>query len=282
MYTNEKGEYFRLINDSFTKTLKKPEVSVPVLKYTSGETSVVTDPYDVYTSLNNLKSLRVSSYTMPRRPLTDDENQELIYLIKSCADLMKYDSENYDIHTLMRHTLYTYRNFTLLSSIPPNHSSSGKIALCSSDFIDDVLYKAFRLQPERPAVNMLTELGYCYNNGYYYSAGGYDTYFATDVEEITDSFKLDDGNILIIFKNSYTEGETPPIPEISSAVAAQDDNGFYLINLNMGGDLPSRQEDHAQESNETSNSVTDAYMPLFIIIISLAVIGIIIYRFIIR
>ncbi len=281
MYTNEKGEYFRLINDAFTKTLNKPKESKPVLKYSTGKISVVTDPYDVYDSLNDLKSLRVSSYTLPRSSLTENENRELMYLIKSCADLMQYDSGDHDIHTLMRHMLYTYRNFTLLSSIPPNHSVSGKISLYSSDYIDDALYKAFRLQPEKPAVNMLTELGYCYNNGVYYSAGGYDKYFATDVMEITDSFELEDGSLLIIFKNTYTEGDSPPIPEISSAVAAKDESGFYLLKLNMGGDLPSHHENTEQPQEDTASHAADAYMPLFIIIISLAVIGIIIYRFII-
>lgn len=281
VYTNEKGEYFRLINDTFTKTEKKPGSAVPIASYSSGTTKILAEPYDTYNTLNDLKYLKIKSYALPRRTLAGAEESELLKLIKSSADLMEYDSDNYDIHTVMRHTLFTYRNFTLLSDIPPDRTDVGSIMLCSSDFIDDVLYKAFRLEADKPAVNMLTELGYCYNNGSYYSVGGYDTYFATDVKEITDVFTLPDGSLLVIFSDTYTEGNSQPIPEISSAVAAKDDDGFYLLKLSMGSDLPDRSSFIAEDDRTQPDSDKSVYLPLIIAVICLSIIGIIIYRFII-
>lgn len=283
IYTNERGEYFRLINDAFTRTIKKPDTSVPIAEYNAGSVKITADAYSVYDVLNNLKLLRVSEYDLPVQNLSEKEKQELLYLVKACADLMEYNSKDYDIHTVMRHMLYTYKNFTLLSNIPPQHSQSGSIQLCGSDFIDDVLYKAFRLTPEKPAVNMLTELGYCYNNGFYYSAGGYNTYFATDVKEILSAYTLPDDSILLIFKNEYTEGDSSAVQEISSAVAAKDKNGFYLLSLNMGGELPDIHGTvHHDTETDTEPNNVKAYYPLFIAIIGLALIGIIIYWFLMR
>lgn len=271
-----------MVNDSFCKTTTKPDSSETIVEYSGKTINIKSDIYNVYNELNNLKYQRVKSYPMQRPILSAAEQNELLYLIKSCADIMKYDA-NTDINALMRHVLYTHRNFTLLSSIEPSIEKSGDITMCSSDFIDEVLYKAFRLEPEKPPVNMLTSLKYCYNNSYYYYVGGYDTYFATDVKEITDIFTIDKDKLLVIFYNTYTEADNIPIPEYSYAVFSSDKDGFYITELNMGGDLPDLTNFFEKDSN-TSESVTtlNQYLPIISALIFLAVIGIVFYFFIIR
>lgn len=280
--TGSHQEYFRIINDCFTKTDTKPSGTVTLATHSNGKTNILCQPFDVYTELNNLKSRRVASYPLPRAEISDTVYNELLYLIKASADIMEYKSDNFNIDVLMRHVLYTHQNFTLLSSIQPTIKKSGDIMMCSSEFIDDVLYKAFRLNAEKPPVNMLTELNYCYNNGFYYYVGGYDTYFATDVKEITDVFKLPDNTLLIIFNNTYTEGSNPPIPEYSYATAEYDSNGYYITELSMGGNLPDFKTIHSEAQNDNGifNEDLKQYLPLIISIIVLALVGIIFYFFI--
>lgn len=167
-------------------------------------------------------------------PATAYAFDELMPLIKACADIPYYDRETTDIHELMLDVLYTYPNFRILSDISPIADTSGALKMCDSNYIRTVMNKAFRLSPPTPTPDMLTELGYYYNNGYYYFTGGYSGYFATNVTEITHSVNLDDGSLYILFSNTYTENSRPPRTEDSAMKFAKDDNGYYVTSIDMG------------------------------------------------
>ena len=236
--TNGKTEYFRLINDAFTPTAEKPSDIVPAARYRRGKITVLTDTAVIYDTLNSIKLSEITNLRLDDAALSDAERSELLSLVKSCADLMHYDSETSDENELVRHVLFTHKNFKLLSSAPDNASDTGGgLKLCGGSFIDDVMQKAFRRTPEKPPVNMLTTLGYCYNNGCYYYTGGYNTFFSTDNITLVRVLSLSDTALYVIFSDTYTEGASDPIFEYSTAVVSRDEDGFYLTRLDMGGDI---------------------------------------------
>lgn len=238
LYTNGRPEYFRLINDAFTLTAEKPNGTVKAAEYRNGRITVLTELSDIYKTLNALKLSEINNLRIKDAALDDAERHELLMLIRSCADLMDYDRETSDENELMRHVLYTHKNFRLLTDLPDNAAvSGGGLKLCGSDFIDEVMQKAFRRTPAKPPVNMLTELGYCYNNGFYYYNGGYDTYFSTDSIELVRVLQLSDTAMYVIFSDTYTEGDAEPLFEYSTAAVLRDEQGFYLAELDMGGDI---------------------------------------------
>lgn len=235
--TDNIQEVFTLINDAFTVSDYVPKTSDQIASYSNGKLKIYADPYDVYDTVNKIKMTAISQIPYPNAELDPDDTEELMNLIKSCADIMDYDSNDYDLDTLTRHVLYTRENFRLLTDLSPMYSKGGNINMCSTEFIDDVMYKAFRLKPERPPVNMLTHLGYCVNGNSYNYTGGYNVYFATDIKNIIRTVKGEDNNIFIVFSDTYTEGDKKPIFEYSTALAKRDSNGFYITQLHMGGSI---------------------------------------------
>lgn len=239
--TDKTQEVFTLINDAFTISDFVPETSDKIASYSDGKLKVYTDPYDVYDTVNKIKLTAISQIPYPNAGLSADDTAELMSLIKSCADIMNYDSNDYDLDTLTRHVLYTRENFRLLTDLSPMYSKGGSINMCSTEFIDDVMYKAFRLEPQRPPVNMLTTLGYCVNGDSYNYTGGYNVYFATDIKNIIRTIEGKDNSIFIVFSDTYSEGGKKPVFEYSTALVKRDSSGYYLAQLHMGGsiELPS-------------------------------------------
>lgn len=237
VYTDSVPEYFRPVNDALTLTDDKPVSELPAAEYKNGRIRALADPSDIYDTLNALKLEKTSMLRYADAELNADEARDILYLIKSAADIMDYDSDTSDPGTLMRHVLYTHENFRLISGLDPSSGETGSIRMCSSDFIDSAMYAAFRKTPEKPPVNMLTSLGYCYNNGSYYYTGGYNTYFATDVQELVRVVRLTDDTMFAVFSDTYTEGGAEPVFEYSTAVVSRDGEGFYLRQLHMGGDI---------------------------------------------
>ena len=152
--------------------------------------------------------------------------------------------------------------------------------MCSADFIDDAMNKAFRITPEKPAVNMLTALGYCYNNGFYYYTGGYSAYFCTDVKEIVKAYETADDSIYIIFRDIYTEGSNAPFSEYSTAAVEKDNDGFYLTELHMGGSLDDIENLSSADTVSKTPDIFTKYLPLLAGLLALALIGAVVYFFI--
>ena len=204
---------------------------------------------------------------------------ELMPIIKACADIPYYDRKTTDINELMLHVLYTYPNFRILSDTSPIADTSGSLKMCNSDYIETIMHKAFRLSPPTPSPDMLTELGYYYNNGYYYFIGGYSGFFATDVKEITHCVNLDDGSLYVLFSNTYTEKSHPPKEEASAMKFEKDDNGYYVASIDMDLSYSTLNSELSIPENQPVliNSVKK-YSPAIIGFITLALVILIFYK----
>lgn len=204
-------------------------------------------------------------------------------IIKACADIPSYDNTDYHIDNLMLQVLYTHENFKIITDSEPNFISSGSLKMCSSQFIKEALFKAFRINAPSPTPDKLTELGYCENNGYYYYTGGYTNYFATDVRDIVKITPAENGSEIVIFSDIYNENGTEPVAEYSRMTVAKDDFGYYVTSINMGSTLPKAETLTAfpSETKSVWESV-GRYLPLSVIIITLALSGTVFYIFVIR
>ena len=258
--TNNKSEYFALINDSFTLSSDPPQNITPIARYKNKKITALTENTRIFDVLNDIKLYKTSQIRLEEAELSSSEKSEILRLIKACADIMEYDSESSDDTELIRRVLYSHDNFKLLSSLSSGFTNiDGNIKLCSADFTDDVMQKAFRRTPEKPPVNMLTSLGYCYNNSSYYYTGGYNTYFATDVQELIRIMKLSDTDLFIVFSDTYKEGDAEPLLEYSTAVISRDKNGFYLKRLDMCGNIEIPRELIVSDSQKRHINIHDIY-----------------------
>jgi hypothetical protein len=276
---NKSNEYYRLINDSFTVTDIKPVKSVPVFKF-SGNAAAQVPPTEVYTVMNDLKLSRIENIPLRQTELSADDKDKIMLLLKACADIADFSAADYNIDDLTKRVLYSHKNFSLLSNIPAQTGSSDSVKMCSADFIDDAMNKAFRITPEKPAVNMLTALGYCYNNGFYYYTGGYSAYFCTDVKEIVKAYETADDSMYIIFRDIYTEGSNAPFSEYSTAAVEKDNDGFYLTELHMGGSLDDIENLSSADTVSKTPDIFTKYLPLLAGLLALALIGAVVYFFI--
>ena len=214
--------------------------------------------------------------------LSKSEKDELLLLIKCCADIKDYDRNNYDMDKLMRNVLYTRRNFIPVSTFQPDEKTiNNGLKMCSEKFISDSMYKAFRLEAKRPDEHELTSIGYCVANGYYYYYGGYTRYFATDVHNIANTFYTPDGSLYIIFSNSFYNGISQT-DEYSTATARHDSDGWYLTSIHMNSDFTDMPE-HLSTVNELPADDTGMrrYFPALIILITVALVSVIIRVYVI-
>ena len=208
----------------------------------------------------------------------NNDKTELLPLIKACADIGSFDSRDYDIDELMMRFFYSYQNFKILSPVPPYAVSSGTVTMCNSDFVYDALYRAFRINPPTPKPHMLTELGYCEDNGFYSFYGGYDEYFSTDVREIVKIIPQPDGTEYVVFSNYYTQGENPPVFEYSSMTVQRDDKGYYVTAIKMNDDFSALQPNFEQ-SRENGTHPFSEHLPEVVILLTALSVCIVIYFF---
>lgn len=199
-----------------------------------------------YNLLNDLHEKRLEAYrfTDVKNAMDSKDEQMLRFIISSCADIMSYDSKDYDFDTLMKYILNTHRNFIQLSLGDPGiySSDSGNgIRLVRQDFIDRIVTDIFGLEPQHPYVNELSERGFCVNNGYYYYMPAFNIYYSTELRDIKAVYDLGGGIYYTVFTDIYTEGSTS-VPEYSFAVIKAENNGLRLLRLGMGERLLSEAE----------------------------------------
>ena len=214
--------------------------------------------------------------------LSKSEMDELLILIKCCADINDYDRSNYDMDKLMRNVLYTHRNFIPICSFHPDEKAiNSGLKMCSEKFISYSIYKALRLEARHPDEHELTATGYCAANGYYYYYGGYTRYFATDVHSIANTFYTPDGSLYIIFSNSYYNGISKS-DEYSTATARHDSDGWYLTSIHMNSDFTDMPE-NLSTVNElpTDNTGMRRYFPALIILIAVVLVSVILRVYVI-
>lgn len=279
---SRKTEYYTLINDAFTLSAPPRGQLSQIAAWQRGRLIVAHDTVSVYDTLNNLKLRRADSLPLDSANFNDGDKEQIIRLLRACADIAEYDSRAYDIDELTRRVLYTHNNFTAVTKLDPK-SSEANTALksCSYDFIADAMHRAFRLEPKKPAVNMITELKYCFNNGYFYYSGGYSGYFLTTVGDIARAYEIEKDNLYIIFSDTFTDAEHEPFPEYSTATVAKDDDGFYIKSIHMGGDLSDLYE-YLKPSEPERTSIIPYLLPILTVLAALAAIGTVIQLFLIN
>lgn len=225
--------------------------------------------------------------------LSVSEKQEITKTLTACADVMRFNIRNYDYDKLFKYVLYTHKNFQILTDIPADTGNSSNLGynnvkLVNSDYIDYIMTRIFRITPEKPPVNELLERGFCYNDGYYYYNGGFGVYFATEITDIKGVYDIGGGVTFVVFSDIYYEGNTRT-PEYSFAILQNTENGYSLMRLGMGEDLPTSDEVRLyspfktyNEMNWNINNVDNnnddfvkSYIsiPILLLVISLGLIG---------
>lgn len=225
--------------------------------------------------------------------LSVSEKQEITKTLTACADVMRFNIRNYNYDKLFKYVLYTHKNFQILTDIPADTGNSSNLGynnvkLVNSDYIDYIMTRVFRITPEKPPVNELLERGFCYNDGYYYYIGGFGVYFATKIVDIKGIYDIGGGVTFVVFNDIYYEGDTRT-PEYSFAILQNTENGYSLMRLGMGENLPTSDEVRLyspfktyNEMNWNINNVDNnnddfvkSYIsiPILLLVISLGLIG---------
>lgn len=226
--------------------------------------------------------------------LSVSEKQEITKTLTACADVMRFNIRNYNYDKLFKYVLYTHKNFQILTDIPADTGNSSNlgynnVTLVNSDYIDYIMTRVFRITPEKPPVNELLERGFCYNDGYYYYIGGFGIYFATEIVDIKGVYDIGGGVTFVVFSDIYYEGDTRT-PEYSFAILQNTENGYSLMRLGMGEDLPTSDEVRLYSPfktynemnwniNNVDNNNDDDFVksyisiPILLLVISLGLIG---------
>lgn len=226
--------------------------------------------------------------------LSVSEKQEITKTLTACADVMRFNIRNYNYDKLFKYVLYTHKNFQILTDIPADTGNSSNlgynnVTLVNSDYIDYIMTRVFRITPEKPPVNELLERGFCYNDGYYYYIGGFGVYFATKIVDIKGVYDIGGGVTFVIFSDIYYEGDTRT-PEYSFAILQNTENGYSLMRLGMGEDLPTSDEvrlyspfktynemnwniNNVDNNNDVDFVKSYISIPILLLVISLGLIG---------
>lgn len=226
--------------------------------------------------------------------LSVSEKQEITKILTACADVMRFNIRNYNYDKLFKYVLYTHKNFQILTDIPADTGNSSNfgynnVKLVNSDYIDYIMTRVFRITPEKPPVNELLERGFCYNDGYYYYIGGFGIYFATEIVDIKGVYDIGGGVTFVIFSDIYYEGNTRT-PEYSFAILQNTENGYSLMRLGMGEDLPTSDEvrlyspfktynemnwniNNVDNNNDVDFVKSYISIPILLLVISLGLIG---------
>ena len=226
--------------------------------------------------------------------LSVSEKQEITKILTACADVMRFNIRNYNYDKLFKYVLYTHKNFQILTDIPADTGNSSNLGynnvkLVNSDYIDYIMTRVFRITPEKTPVNELLERGFCYNDGYYYYIGGFGIYFATEIVDIKGVYDIGGGVTFVVFSDIYYEGDTRT-PEYSFAILQNTENGYSLMRLGMGEDLPTSDEvrlyspfktynemnwniNNVDNNNDVDFVKSYISIPILLLVISLGLIG---------
>ena len=211
-------------------------------------------------------------------PVQAFDNNEFMPYIKSCSYIRQYSVEN-DIHTLVVDVLNNHHNFRSLSPLTPDSTKTGALKMCNAEYVDDIIHKTFRISVPRPAPEKLTELGYYYNNGFYYYIDRPALYSVT-VKDITKVIPLDDGGVYVIYTDTFTSDDTSTT-EYSSIKFYRDSLGWYVKSIHTGLDFSSLSE-HLTTTEAVTPYLELVWntLPLLVFIITIAVVIIIFCKFI--
>ncbi len=206
-------------------------------------------------------------------------NSEFMPYINSSSGLRQYVGKE-DLHKLIVDVLNSHHNFQALTSLTPNATVTGALRMCDAKFIDDIMYKTFRIETPRPQPDQLMELGYYYNNGFYYYKTNTPSY-SVKINEITKTITLDDGGVYVIFTDTLTTENTSPITENSAIKFYRDSSGWFITEIHMGLDFSNLSEHlKTPAPYETYIEFVWDILPLLVFIVTIIVVIVILYKFV--
>lgn len=209
--------------------------------------------------------------------------------VAAVADIAEFDIKNYDYDRIFRYALYTHNNFRILTDIDPMEGESSsmgynKISLVSSEYMDYVMTDVLGITPEKPPISDLINRGFCYNNGYYLYTGGFNTFFATEINDIDSAELLGGGVFLVTFSDVYTEGNNRTAEQSYAVLLERDDNTYTLLRLGMGQDVPDTEtlmsyvptpRDDSVPREATENNDRKALLPFLLLVCGAGIVGVI-------
>ncbi|MCC8169915.1 MAG: hypothetical protein LIO59_06085 [Oscillospiraceae bacterium] len=246
------SEFFTVVDDNFKRTVP---VSYDNITSAAGFENGIPTAYDntkqrLYDFLNSLKLSKINSMRLHNRidEISVEQYENIRALLTACADIMKFDIDNYDYDTLMKYILCTHDNFRLITGLDPQTSSMENtpgfedVLIVNADYIDYILTAVFKMPPEHPPVNALVSRGYCYTNGVYYYKNIFNVDFSTDIRDLIGVYNLGGGIFYVIFTDIYHEGNNETF-EYSFAVIRQNEEPPYsLLRIGMGENLLTENE----------------------------------------
>ncbi len=205
-------------------------------------------------------------------------NTEFIPYINSCSGIRQYSGDKKDLNKLVLDVLNNHQNFQAMSSIAPVSTETGALKMCNANFIDDIMYKTFRIKTPRPAPNQLTELGYYYNNNFYYYRNNSAILPAT-VDEITKVIPLDDGGVYVIFTDILTTDNSHSTVENSAIKLQRDNSGWFVTAIHMGLDFSNLSE-HLKTPEPQTPYIEFVWniLPIVVFILTITVAIVILYK----
>lgn len=246
--TNEVKECYTLLQDKIVR--KEMPASYSIVTRIVENNNGVKNKFgnsraSAYNLINRMKEERLKDYSfIDRRNSMSTERLDLMRrTIAASADIMSYNSNDYDFDRLMKYILNTNANFQILNPYERGEydNSYEGIRLVRTEYIDYIVQKVFGLEPQHPYVNELVERGFCVNNGYYSYTPAFNVNFSTEICDIAAVYDIGNNVYFTVFGDIYTEnGEA--VPEYSYAVLKEEDSGFKLMRIEMGGILPEENE----------------------------------------
>ncbi len=257
------NEFYTIENDEFTGANNVQYDSVTYIASCSGgSVTLNVKTVNIYRYLNKLKENTIADYPFLNtvNSVSDEELSAIRLTLTACADIMSYDVKDYDYDLLFKYVLYTHKNFQILCPLSPMSGDSSSlgynnVSIVSGEYIDYIMNNVFHITPKKPPVNNLTSRGFCYSDGYYFYTGGFDRYFATEIEDIVGIYNIGGGVVFVVFSDIYSEGGGST-PEYSYAVLQKNDGGYSLLRIGMGEALPSAEEVRAYSPFSSYNRVS--------------------------
>jgi len=234
------GESFKRIYDAAVYDIEE------IMTYTAEGIIVKKNPESVYDLLNSEKEKKIShsAFTDCKEYV---EKDEIVMLLDSVSEVVEFDVENVDFVRLLKNILYTSQKYERIMGKDDDYKENSQeagfedIQSVDGSYIDQILIRIFKTEPQHISVNNLIENGVCYTNGRYFFVGGYTKDFNTEILELSEVYNLGGGRYYVIFCDKYME-EGEEIVEYSYAVIERNEDMYSLVRLSMGGNMLSDVE----------------------------------------
>lgn len=243
--TNGIEESFVVRNDKFVKSYRKAVKLIELAKYKRGKFKPEnkTDVSLFLKSLQN-KRIRDSSFNNEVNYIDGDTKKQIMKIVSSCADIMSYDSREFDIDRLTRYVLISHKNFAEVTENKANSYRGSRdigrsrISYVSEEYIKSVFKSVFGISPPRPYADSLIERGYCVSGGRYYYRELTGEDFHTETGDIIAVYDLGGGVRYAVFSDTYYYGDAK-VDEYSYAIIKNDGT---LLKIGMGEPLLTDKE----------------------------------------